>query len=977
MKCLLALSLSAGLLAVTAMAQPSDTYINYGQAQVPPLSPSSLQIDAVNFINEGPFVWVNTNFTMNAQLWEPSNTRNFINNNTMVGMPGLRFDCAPSSSGVRTPAESFQNNGSITVDSDNATFFGFNRFLFQGGVPQLKVLANNIASPGTISLGLDTVATFTGGNVDFSGGHITMATTGTNVFANTFFFNQGYFDGYWGLDTNSNPAGFFNSNPPMTPSHLVTNRTYLRSFEQLVGNNSLTYYDEFFDNTGSNRFVRAVVVINTNTDVSLNVVFPPAQFSPFWDIIVEWQMVAKNQLSTSTNYMYLADSFGGTTNFGLFWNGFTSAFATYIPQNYDFLIGGPFNFGQKASPQILPRNLLNSNGSAAQYAAYQAIFNSSAQILADVVGQDVTNESSRIEINATKYLDLTDSTIASASYLKIQATNHFAGSTGASISSPWCDLNLRITNGTFTVTNLLKPTVTKPEGTVELFSSRWTNNAAGLTNSYHVLFVQSRITTESPSRIQDLTLRVTNSLGGADNLIINDTLNITRNLLLDASRITVATNDSEAVLPAGALNCLSSSVIWPTVTPRLQYFTNQGTVTSVSTMLFGGQRSSPYYTSNFTQPYWQFINYGGITNSATLISATNVLSIGNVLARNGNVELRDNLSAILTNGGFYAPLGSIKFESGSLVASNQALIAGVALSFTITNLLDDGSLAGSVETITNKNLWTAGGGGLSLNRLPVRASLLGTTISDKTVVTGQRVPIKWAGKDLGATSAGFSANAGVGKLILDGTTNSIFQFTAPAAGAAIYIDSLELRNWTAENRDASGNFKGLSADANIKIYYGQAIANGVSIAEKLDGKNGGRFVWVSTYNTGFYSSTNVVYPDGSTNKLNTALVTSCALDTDQDGILNCQDSSPVPVLSPKGLNLAVNYAAQPSPKALVSWTTVPYSINYLLTSLSATGTNWTVVTNFIQGANGGRVIVADPIQPKAAPRYYRVRVDGP
>src|SRR5258708_12257287 len=78
----------------------------------------------------------------------------------------------------------------------------------------------------------------------------------------------------------------------------------------------------------------------------------------------------------------------------------------------------------------------------------------------------------------------------------------------------------------------------------------------------------------------------------------------------------------------------------------------------------------------------------------------------------------------------------------------------------------------------------------------------------------------------------------------------------------------------------------------MKSYYGHALYNGFSIAEKLTCKNGGGFCWVSNYNTGFYSSTNFVYPDGTTNQLNTALVQSCDIDSDGDGIVNCQDQCP-------------------------------------------------------------------------------------
>ena len=80
----------------------------------------------------------------------------------------------------------------------------------------------------------------------------------------------------------------------------------------------------------------------------------------------------------------------------------------------------------------------------------------------------------------------------------------------------------------------------------------------------------------------------------------------------------------------------------------------------------------------------------------------------------------------------------------------------------------------------------------------------------------------------------------------------------------------------------------------MKVYYAQAYAGGVSVAEKIDGYEGGRLIWVKDYNCGFFSSTNVVFPDGSTNRVNAALAMSCNIDSDGDGQVNCVDPSPIP-----------------------------------------------------------------------------------
>ena len=72
--------------------------------------------------------------------------------------------------------------------------------------------------------------------------------------------------------------------------------------------------------------------------------------------------------------------------------------------------------------------------------------------------------------------------------------------------------------------------------------------------------------------------------------------------------------------------------------------------------------------------------------------------------------------------------------------------------------------------------------------------------------------------------------------------------------------------------------------------FAQATVGGVSIAEKINnaslaGANGGRLLWVPQY-AGYFSSTNLVYPDGSTNTVNAALAASKQVDSDGDGLAN-------------------------------------------------------------------------------------------
>ena len=471
-------------------------------------------------------------------------------------------------------------------------------------------------------------------------------------------------------------------------------------------------------------------------------------------------------------------------------------------------------------------------------------------------------------------------------------------------------------------------------------------------------------------------------MGGPDSIVICDTLNVLSNsFLIDTANLTLATNTPNSPTLVGSINLENSAIVWSTSTPRLQNLTNFGFITTANAVYFGGSRSAPYYNTNFNEPYWNFINRGGITNNGTLIWATNFLNTGTFLARSGGISLQKAQTTWLTNGAFLAPGagGAINIESGSLYSSNYMLQGNGPLTLSITNLLDDGSLSYSLATMTNKNTWSCSG--FSLLSVPtIKGSLLASTITN---INPSYSPVRnySALPDLGPAPTAFSSNSAVGHLILVGQNgDSLFTFSGTGVSNALYVDELDFRGSTATNVDTFKNYIGVQIDPNMKIYYGQALGNGVSIAERLNGKNNGRFVWVSNYNTGFFSSTNVVYPDGTTNQLNAALVASCDLDSNTNGIPNCLDPAPIyipPVLSPANLALAVNYSTQPGPAAVVSWNAFPLTTNALLAAPSFTSTNWQVVTNFVYTRPYmDRVTVTDLIKTNG-PRFYRIRVTTP
>ena len=425
---------------------------------------------------------------------------------------------------------------------------------------------------------------------------------------------------------------------------------------------------------------------------------------------------------------------------------------------------------------------------------------------------------------------------------------------------------------------------------------------AGVTNAYHVLFVDSRFSPISIPTIQTLNLRVTNPANAqGDQLVIRDPLNVTSNLLINATRLTIATNGEGAYSQSGALNLLSPDILWSPAFPRLEYLTNEGSILTFNATYYDNSHGSPYYDPTTGSPYQTFVNHGAITNQGSYIWA-NYFENSGLIVENGAGSLGINAdTAIVTNGYLSALGGNISLAANNLTVSNNYMEA-IALSLSPTNFITDGypltnqfGHTPTTNTITTLTLTNGNDfhltGGFSVLSKPAAGDLLGTTVT--SVAPEDTLVVNAAGaSDMGGTPDGFHNNAAVGRLVLDGGVNSVFRFDSTGSGHAIYLDSLELLD-SATNRDVLGNLSEVQVSSGTHVYYAEATANGVSIAEKLNGANGGGFTWVSNY-AGVYSSTNLTYPNGITYTFNRPLVQSRNIDSDGDGIVNFNDPTPIP-----------------------------------------------------------------------------------
>jgi hypothetical protein len=874
----------ASVVAPVAMAA-TDTYINNGivTAIFPPVP--APDIDTINFVNNG-FFGV-TNFFDEAlstpmvpySTWD---TVNYTNRSRMLGDPGFRFNLFDSSTSLNRWSANFVNANS--VNDSNASVYGASYVL---------IAATNVVNHGTLAIGGPGLLNINGSGVDLTRGLVAAVGNDTNTIA-------GVQDRFWGVSTNIF-SGLVDPNffSPGIPATTIVQGFYAIFFPFFQFNQGFNSYVRITPTGPTSQTVDALYLSQTNAGISTEVRFGFPLISGS-EKVVQWTGTVTNRVNGTviTNTLYLDDTLNFFTDpfpdpmffqtwliqtfrANLFYTLFSAA--TFHPINYSITRAFPFfNFLTPIQPVAYdPSIYFGTNFPVwVTNTTYGAIISASPFSPDPTIqGSTFTNVPGRIEIAATKALDLTRTRIDGQSYLSLKSTNHFIGSSGAQIFSPVSDINLATTNQILSISNLVRPDVPRMNGEIDIWSGRWTNtDVNGISSTYSVTVVDSRLRTAAPSLVQDLKLR-------APQLVISDILNVFSSFLLDTERLTVTTNDANAPSITGEINLTSGNLLWSAGLPRLQYLTNFGKISSSNSIYFAGARRPPFFTGTFDEPYQAFVNHGILLSQGNDTWANYYEFSGTNFSGNGPLTVRAS-TAIITNGAFVTD-ADIAITSDTLLISNQVLQAARSISLSVGGSLTDGF------GVTNANVWTAGDG-FNILVKPAVGDLLTTTITNNAAPEANVVN-RSAAQDRGCVPDGFQNNAAVGRMVLNGRENSLFTFSAQNGNNAIYIDSLELIGFTATNRDIVGNFSpGLFVEPGMKLYFGQALADGAIVAEKLNGLSDGRLCWVSNYNCGFFSSTNLLYPDGTTNRVNIALALSCDIDSNGNGIPNCMDPAPIP-----------------------------------------------------------------------------------
>lgn len=999
-----------------------NTTPNYYSTLTEPFPPN---ITASAFYNDAVFSvsYDTANNTKTLWLYKSADTLFYtndvygyiaINNPDLYAVNvGMDFDLFTNTADYM--AGTFVNLGTIhcdsVLDSNEVVIVNGNLYpLANYGV--CLVSATNIIDSGTIEVGDNGLISLTGENVDLTHSILNVenvaytkdvTVSGTTETIYEFPPNSLNFvsTGGVGVDTNADWDPYVD---------LYTDYALSSLPDDLLLEPSQAYFDVKQPDPNTTIY-RSVFVQNLSPNAPYSVYIDPVNGAslPTFDTgaaHVGWAGFYQDPATGlyTTNYLYLTDDYiyGAEANDQVF---------AGVPENFTFTTSPtplldtptPQGFLNVFVDEILTNRYAYMNG----------------QIVPTTVQTNGTlsNTPGRIQISASKHLNLANAIISGQNYLSVVSTNDFQGSSGATIASPYADITIGNTNGFLSVSNLLASAIPAWTGTVDAWSTRWldvytngttivtngtttvTNAGTLATNDMRVLLVYSQLQPTLPPVVNTITLYATS------NLFISDLLNVQQSYWFNAQSVTLTTNGvgNGASSVDGELNANFPGVLGAAQWPNLLYLTNNGAIRGRSQISFG-----------VPTKFGALVNNSFISDQGTVVNATNFVNAGVITNGAGNFSLQCQ-TATMTNSAIYAG-GTISLGAGSLLASN-VLLQCYNLSLYPTNRLFDGGPG-------NGNLWLVGqtnasSGGLSLLNNPGNGDLLGTTITNICPPPNKTIANVWSGRDFGPANRGFTNNSALGHLVLDveGVSSQITFRGAGSSNNALYVDCLEFRGALTNGVTGSNNVSDISYDfskylainTNLVIYFAQAYWNGFSIAENIErastlnvttvaaargvGANGsiisnisnnavvvvpGRLRWVPSY-AGYFSSTNLVI-DGVTNAVNAALAASRDIDSNGNGgafgpTYNNQNPA-LQFFEPQEMNFNITLTNLPVRQRLLSWNTVPYATNVVYVSTNLLNPNWQV---FFSSTNGGPagpyypVSVADT-NTSAAVRFYQVVV---
>jgi hypothetical protein len=566
---------------------------------------------------------------------------------------------------------------------------------------------------------------------------------------------------------------------------------------------------------------------------------------------------------------------------------------------------------------------------------------------------DATNLQGRVEVKANGTLDARFARLRGQNYMSVEAA-HFISNPQTVLDAPIMSLNLSSTNGTLGITNLIPASVGRFIGQINLYSAVWTNlvvtfdpfdpaNTNTVAITTHVLIVDDTvIDADSPVEVQSVRLK-------ADNLVLENDLNVTKGLVLDGTNVTL----NSSLIVRGVTDSIRSTNF-----PSLQNLEINNSFLIGDTADFGspGKPLKSFvnngvfaaYTANIYADYFKgggtFITGGGFGvggGPSRIAAGTMDLELATFL--NGG-----DMTLIGTD--LLAAFSSLRIGDINVSVQGQEFVNVGKLTLSFSGNVDDGGAGAN-------NNWRVTDG-FHLLRVPASGDFMGTRLTSRAG-RFREVHHTWAGVDRGASADGFNNNAALGRLVLSGQRLPLFVFDTINGNNALYVDFLQL------DGAATNALLSLDIKPGMKIYF----ANANLPVGDLDGlfaddeAPAGRLRHVPR---GSATSTTVVVNGGQAGGITAALLASDTIDSDGDGIPNAQDPTPF-----DGVAINVELLSGNDPAAKISWNgaaRTEYQVQYRNTVADS---GWETLTNVITGNATSPLSVHDPVGA-AGTRFYRV-----
>jgi hypothetical protein len=243
----------------------------------------------------------------------------------------------------------------------------------------------------------------------------------------------------------------------------------------------------------------------------------------------------------------------------------------------------------------------------------------------------------------------------------------------------------------------------------------------------------------------------------------------------------------------------------------------------------------------------KLVNSGQIVASSLNVQASEIQSAGSFSGFGGqltvNADTLTSTAASQLSGRFEVNLAGKDLQLAGQVTGGYINVAAQS------SLKDGGPGLG----VTNVSRF-----GTSVTVLPATSDLLNSTVRTVVPAVGEAEHV-WAGKDLGATEAGFRNNLAIGTLSLDAGNLSTLTFRGATGNNALYCRLLELSDAVVGALEDT-----LNVESSLTIYYSATSPNiDPAVLDGFVTLGGGKLVYVPAVSGDAVTPKIAVSADGS------------------------------------------------------------------------------------------------------------------